>query len=140
MTLLGSLGALWLTVRYMDPGKFLWGALAAVVFFLACLSKENAATFVVVIPLALWFFRSASLGQSVRYSLPVWIAFAAFFVIRGSILHWKFGAAPMELMNNPFLKIEGTQWVAFTAGEKLATILYTLCKYQIGRASSRERV
>ncbi len=131
VTLLGSLGALWLTVRYMDTGKFLWGALAAVVFFLACLSKENAATFVVVIPLALWFFRSASLGQSVRYSLPVWIAFAAFFVIRGSILHWKFGAAPMELMNNPFLKIEGTQWVAFTAGEKLATILYTLGKYLV---------
>ena len=64
-------------------------------------------------------------------SLPVWIGFAAFFVIRGSILHWKFGAAPMELMNNPFLKIEGAQWVAFTFGEKLATILYTLGKYLV---------
>jgi len=130
-TLLGSLGALWLTLRYADTQKAIWGRLAAVVFFLACLSKENAATFVVVIPLALWFFRSLPWGQSIRYSLPVWIGFAAFFVIRGSILHWKFGAAPMELMNNPFLKIEGTQWVAFTAAEKLATILYTLGKYLV---------
>ncbi|MBL7795810.1 MAG: tetratricopeptide repeat protein [Saprospiraceae bacterium] len=131
VTLLGSLGALWLTLRYADTQKAIWGRLAAVVFFLACLSKENAATFVVVIPLALWFFRSLSWGQSIRLSLPVWIGFAAFFVIRGSILHWKFGAAPMELMNNPFLKIEGAQWVAFTFGEKLATILYTLGKYLV---------
>jgi len=131
VTLLGSLGALWLTLRYADTGKMLWGVLAAVVFFLACLSKENAATFVVVIPLALWFFRSATVSQSIRASLPVWIGFLAFFVIRGSILQWKFGGAPMELMNNPFLKIEGTQWVAFTAGEKFATILYTLGKYLV---------
>ncbi|MFN0014689.1 MAG: hypothetical protein ACKVU2_09090 [Saprospiraceae bacterium] len=130
-TLLGSLGALWLTLRYADTGKLLWGMLAAVVFFLACLSKENAATFVVVVPLALWFFRSFRVGQSIRYSLPVWVAFAAFFAIRGSILHWKFGSAPMELMNNPFLKIEGAQWVAFTTGEKLAAIVYTLGKYLV---------
>ncbi|MBK8921538.1 MAG: tetratricopeptide repeat protein [Saprospirales bacterium] len=93
------------------------------------MSKENAATFVVVIPLALWFFRQASPGQSVRAALPVWIGFLAFFILRGSILQWKFGAAPMELMNNPFLKIEGDRWVAFSAGEKLATILYTLGRY-----------
>jgi tetratricopeptide (TPR) repeat protein len=130
-TLLGSLGALWLTLRFFDTGKALWAVLAGVVFFLACLSKENAATFVVVIPLALWFFRSASVGQSVRASLPVWIGFLVFFIIRGSILQWKFGGAPMELMNNPFLKIEGTQWVAFTAGEKFATILYTLGRYLV---------
>ena len=35
----------------------------------------------------------------------------------------------MEIMNNPFLKIEGNQWVPFTASEKFATIFYTLLKY-----------
>ncbi|MFN0203324.1 MAG: tetratricopeptide repeat protein, partial [Bacteroidia bacterium] len=34
-----------------------------------------------------------------------------------------------ELMNNPFLKIENGQYVAFSAGEKLATILYTWLRY-----------
>lgn len=129
VTLLGSLGALWLTLRAYDTGKMMWGILAAAVFFLACLSKENAATFVVVIPLALWFFRPATPGQSIRTSVPVWAGFLVFFIIRGSILQWKFGAAPMELMNNPFLKIEGSQWVAFSSGEKLATIMYTLGRY-----------
>lgn len=128
-TLLGSLGALYLTVRYFDTGNILQALAAAVVFFVACLSKENAATFVVVIPLALWFFRAATPAASIRASLPVWASFLVFFILRGSILHWKFGAAPMELMNNPFLKIEGDHWVAFSFGEKFATILYTLGKY-----------
>ncbi len=131
VTLLGSLGALWLTIRAYDTGKTLWGVLAALVFFLACLSKENTVTFVVVIPLALYLFRDASIGKSLRAALPVWIAFLAFFIIRGSILGWKFGGAPMELMNNPFLKIEGDHWVPFTFGEKLATNLYTLGKYLV---------
>lgn len=129
VTLLGSLGALYFTFKYADTRKTLWALAAAFVFFLACLSKENAATFVVVIPLALWFFRAAAPEQSIRYSLPVWAAFAVFFILRGSILHWKFGAAPMELMNNPFLKIVGDRWAPFDAGERLATIMFTLGKY-----------
>ena len=129
VTLLGSLGALYFTIRYTDTGKISQALAAAGAFFLACLSKENAATFVVVIPLALWFFRSTSPGQSVQRALPVWGAFALFFLLRGTILHWKFGAEPLELMNNPFLKIEGDHWVKFSFGEKLATILFTLGKY-----------
>jgi protein O-mannosyl-transferase len=129
VTLLCSLAALWATFRAFDTGKSSFSLLAAVLFFLACLSKENAATFVVVAPLALWFFRSAEAGAIVRHSAPLWGAFLLFFILRGSILHWKFGAAPMELMNNPFLKISGANWVAASAGEKMATILYTLGKY-----------
>jgi hypothetical protein len=129
VTLLCSLGALWCTVKAFDTGKAMWSILAAVVFFLACLSKENAATFVVVAPLAIWFFRSASPGQAIRQSLPLLGAFLVFFLIRGSILHWNFGAEPMELMNNPFLKISGGSWVKFSVGERLATILFTLGKY-----------
>ncbi len=127
--LLGSLGALWLTLRYADSGRFAWAVLAGVVFFLACLSKENAATFIAVIPLALWYFRAMKGAAVVRATLPVWVGFAVFFVLRGAILNWKFGSAPLELMNNPFLKIEGDRWVPFSAAEKLATILFTLGKY-----------
>lgn len=129
VALLGSLGALWLTLRYADTGRWAWAVLAGVVFFLACLSKENSATFVAVIPLALWYFRGLKAGAIARAVLPVWIGFAVFFVLRGAILNWKFGGTPLELMNNPFLKIEGDRWVPFSAAEKLATILFTLGKY-----------
>jgi len=40
-----------------------------------------------------------------------------------------FGGTPNELMNNPFLKIQGNQYVSFTGIEKLAPNFYTLGKY-----------
>ncbi len=129
VALLGSLGATALVFRYADTGRWLWAVLAGVAFFGACLSKENAATFVLVIPLALWYFRPGPLAQLLRASLPVWVGFAVFFVIRGAILNWKFGGAPLELMNNPFLKIVDGRWVPFSFGEKLATIFFTAGKY-----------
>ncbi|HNL38947.1 MAG TPA: glycosyltransferase family 39 protein [Saprospiraceae bacterium] len=128
-TLLFSLGALWLVFKAWDTGKQHWTALAAISFFLACLSKENAVTFLVVIPLALYFFRPAGAGRVISLSAPLLAAFAVFFVIRMQILDWQFGKPPMELMNNPYLKIQGDQWVPYSPAEKLATIFYTLGKY-----------
>ncbi|MBP6825186.1 MAG: tetratricopeptide repeat protein [Saprospiraceae bacterium] len=135
-TLLGSLGALYFTLKAFDTQKAKWGIAAGVSFFLACLSKENAATFLLVIPLALWFFRDSGSrmggdagSRILKASLPVLVAFVVFFILRGAILHWRFGGAPMELMNNPFLKIEGNQWVKFAPIEKLSTVFYTLGKY-----------
>ncbi len=132
LTLLGSLGALYGTLRFIDSGNRLWAFMAGLVFFLACMSKENAATFTVVIPLALWFFRNPGTNNTPgiwRASLPVWISFLIFFIVRGNILDWRFGGEPMELMNNPFLKIEGNRWVSFSFSEKTAAIMYTLGVY-----------
>lgn len=131
LTLLGSLGAMYWTLKFWDSGRWKWSVAAGLSFLVACLSKENAAAFVVLIPLALWIFRGGnSAGKSVlRYSMPILVAFAIFFVLRGSILQWRFGGEPLELMNNPFLKLEGNQWVKFTLSERLATIFYTLWKY-----------
>lgn len=135
LTLLGSLGALYWTLKAWDTQEKKWGFAAGAAFFVACLSKENAAAYVVLIPLALWFFRSAQSDKASpkpsvwMASMPVIVAFVAFFVLRGSILQWRFGGEPMELMNNPFLKLEGNQWVKFAPAERLATIFYTLWKY-----------
>jgi Flp pilus assembly protein TadD len=131
VALLGSIAALYCTLRAFDGGQAKWAIGAGLAFFAACLSKENAAAFVLIVPLALWVFRRADAGALIRHSTPVWVAFVLFFLLRGSILHWKFGGAPMELMNNPYLKLNAaqTQWVSFAPAEKLATIFYTLWKY-----------
>lgn len=139
VTLLGSLGALFFTLKFFDTQKIGWGLAAALSFFLACLSKENAVTFLAVVPLALWFFRTGDAvpaenksGSIWKYAVPLVVAFIAFFVIRGNILDWPKlvgGKVPMELMNNPFLKIEGDKWVHWTFSEKLATVFFTLLKY-----------
>lgn len=139
VTLLGCLGATFFALKALHEGGKKWAIMAGGVFFLACLSKENAAAFVVILPLALWCSlpTEASGGKSPKtgwgqvwaVSWPIFVAFASFFVLRGTILHWRFGGEPMELMNNPFLKIENGMWVKFTIAEKLATIFYTLWKY-----------
>jgi tetratricopeptide (TPR) repeat protein len=129
LCLLGSLGALWCTLLAFDTGRSKWAWMAAGAFFLACLSKENAVTYMGVIPLALWFFRPAPSGRILQLSMPLAAVFILFFLIRGTILHWSFGADVHEWMNDPFLKPEAGQLVACSFAEKLATIIYTLGRY-----------
>jgi hypothetical protein len=82
VTLLGSLATLYFVVKAYDTGLSKWKILAGITFFLACLSKENAAAFVVIIPLALWFFRNPGENGKpsvMSLSMPVFAAFLAFF-------------------------------------------------------------
>ncbi len=127
-SLMFCLAALLVAFRSLKSSTY-WGHLVAgAVFFLALLSKENALTFVVIAPLAMWFFSGAGNSVIVRASLPWWAAAALMLAIRFSIIPGG-GEPSMELMNNPFLKIEDGRWVAFRFGEWSATVMYTLGKY-----------
>ncbi|RMF03892.1 MAG: tetratricopeptide repeat protein, partial [Bacteroidetes bacterium] len=129
ITLLGSLTALWLVLKYRNTQRVQWVVLAGIAFFLGLLAKENAITFLGVVPLALYCFTQDSLGKIAINTLPLLVAAIVFLGIRGSILGWELGEPSRELMNNPFLKLEGGQWVDFSGSEKAATITYTLGKY-----------
>ncbi len=128
-TLLGSLAALYFSWRAFAEKKPLFNVLAAVIFFLALLSKENAITFLAVVPLTFYFFSKAKVGDIIKQTLPLVGATVLFLVIRGSILGWSMGPPSMELMNNPYLKIVNNQWVPFSGSEKMATIMHTLGYY-----------
>ena len=129
ITLLASIAALYCSFRAYDDKKLSWAILAGIIFFLGLMSKENAITFLAVVPLSFFVFRKASLGQIAAQLSPFVLASAAFLAIRTSILGLDFGDTGMELMNNPFLKLEGNRWVEFDTGERFATIFYTLGKY-----------
>ena len=138
MALLGCLTALWCTFKALNTQKSSWKLAAGAAFLVACLSKENAAAFVLLIPLALWFSRPTAADTAdnagrtpsiVAASWPVWLAFGLFFFLRDNVLHWQFGVDAPDLMNNPFLKFNGTEWVPFADAEKWAAIFYTLGKY-----------
>lgn len=129
VTLLGSLGALYFTVKAFDTGKMAYGLAAGGAMFLGLLAKENAVTFLAVIPLALWFFRGASGRSVVRFCWPLLAAFGVYWGIRMMVLPEIFSKPPIELLNNPFVKWVGDRWVDFTSGEKYSTIVYTLGKY-----------
>lgn len=131
MSMLGAMGALYGIIKAFDTGQKKYHYLAAVSLFLGLLSKENTITFAAIIPLTLYFFRNQNISQSFSRSLWMWPAIILFLIIRTSILGLDMGGTPMELMNNPFVKWNGNDYVAFTGAEKMGTIVYTLGKYLV---------
>ena len=133
MALLGSIIAAYymyksyLSKRGSDT-KYI--AIACMAFLIAIFSKENTITFLGVVPLMLFIFTKASLGEAVVKSLPLLAPALLFIIVRTMVIGADFGGEPpTEMMNNPFIKIEGNGYVPFSGAEKLATIFYTLLRY-----------
>ncbi|MBR9919818.1 MAG: tetratricopeptide repeat protein [Bacteroidetes bacterium] len=130
MAFLGGVAALWALLKAWDSeSKGLWYGASAVFLLLGLFSKEHIITLLAVGPLMLYYFRDAKPGVALVRSWPIWAASLVFLVIRGQVLGWSLGDPGGELMNNPFLVLEGGQYVSMPFGEKYATILYTLGKY-----------
>ena len=129
IALLGSLTALFFALKSYQEKKPMLNFLAVGIFFLALFSKENVITFLAIIPITFWVFTKAKMGDIVKTTVPFVLAAIGFLVVRGSILGWSMGEAPIELMNNPFVKVVGDRYVPFTASEELSTIFYTLGYY-----------
>lgn len=129
VALLGSLGALFFAVKAFKSKRALWHVAGVVCFFMALLSKENAITFLAVTPLAFYYFTKADWKQIAGHTLPLVAAAIVFLLMRGAVLGWSIGEPPMELMNNPYLKVVGDKWTPFSPAEKSATIITTLWEY-----------
>ncbi|MPM11984.1 hypothetical protein SDC9_58335 [bioreactor metagenome] len=122
MCLLGSLGTLWFVLRFIEKKKALNLLWAFLIFILALLSKENAVTFVAVIPLAMYFFSDAK-GKDYLPVIGVLLAgFAVYVAIRYNALGFFMNSyEETELFNNPFAEA--------TIAQKYATIVYTWIVY-----------
>ncbi len=134
MAMLGSLCCLYAVMRGLSTKKIYWYVIATLSIFLAISSKENAVTFLAVIPLSVWYFSSddqqaSVVGKSLKSMVAPFIGVVVFILIRSSILGFDFGSAPSELMNNPYIKMVNGQYIPFDPSEKMATIIFTLGKY-----------
>ena len=129
ITLLGSMAALYFSIRSYREKNAMLNWVGAYFFFMALFSKENAITFLAIIPITYWVFTKAEISKIVSQTIPFVVAAVGFLIVRGSILGWSLGEPPIELMNNPFVKIEGGRYVPFSAGEQFATIFHTLGQY-----------
>lgn len=121
MTLLGALLALKYSLDYFEKEDKKYLFYSGIALFLGLMSKENAITFVAVIPAALYFFRDTDYKKIAWAMLPLLVASVVFLVIRYMIIGFPTGELPAELMNNPYLEMN--------AGQKYATIVYTLGRY-----------
>ena len=127
---MASLGGLWLMIRSLHhKNPWMLRGIALFVFLSGLLAKENVITMLAVVPLTLWWHAKNKKVEWLPGLIPIVIACGIFLVIRASVTGLKTGDPPMELMNNPFIKIENNLYVPFTAGEKSATIMYTMGKY-----------
>lgn len=123
LALMGSLGALYATMKYFDRPHAGWLVLSGVSFLLGLFSKENTLTFLAVIPFSIWFFGRVSAGRAASASWPLVAAALVFIVVRYNALGYMVdhGKAVRDLMNDSFL--------GMTLGERLATISLTLGWY-----------
>lgn len=122
MSLLGSFAALFFCLKYIEKERFhylLWGMFS---LFLGLMSKENAITFIAIIPLTLYFFSKAGLKKNIVITAFMCLAGAIFIFIRYKALGFIMSAnVETEILNNPFYNVAPVQ--------KYATILLTWGKY-----------
>lgn len=130
MAAIGAIGGLWLMILSLNrPDVWYYKWVAALVFLLGMLSKENVITMLAVVPLTLWWYSKNKEVKWIPALLPIVAASVIFLGIRGNVTGWEKGKTPMELLNNPFVKLENNVYVPFSAGEKTATIMYAMGKY-----------
>jgi len=129
MTLLGALSALYFALRAFYEKKNFYIFLTFICFFLGLLAKENAITFLAIVPLTFYFFTKATLVETVKYTAPFFVAAVLFLIIRTGVLGADFGSTSTDLMNNPFMKVADGKWIEFSLVERMATIMFTLGKY-----------
>jgi protein O-mannosyl-transferase len=121
-SLAGAFAALWFSLKYLDTKKDKYLFFSFIVFFLGLLSKENAITFLGIIPLSIFVFRDAKIKDYILTMLPIVLASAVFIFIRSNVLGQIVSTEiPTELLNNPF--IESTRI------EEIATVLFTWLIY-----------
>jgi protein O-mannosyl-transferase len=123
LALIFSLAALSAAMKYQKHSKAISLISSGLFIFLGMLAKENALTFIVLIPLSLWVFQKASLSSVVKTTVPLVIAAFLFIIIRYDALGYFFnhGQPVTNLINDSFL--------GMTTPEKYATIFYTLGLY-----------
>lgn len=112
LAMLGSVGSLFCILKlYISTNnatkKTKWVVGAVISYFLALLAKESTVTFIVVIPLTLYFFTAANAKSIFRLTIPLVVPLLLFLGIRQAVLYEP-NKTPIaeELMNNPFLILD----------------------------------
>ena len=122
MSMLFSLGALYGALRYMDHNQRKWLIVSLGSYLLGLLSKENAITFLAVIPLSIYFFSDTDRNKLGKITLWLLGTTIMYLLLRFNMA----GGPPLnveikDLMNNPFLGMK--------SNEKFGSIMFTLIKY-----------
>ncbi len=121
MALCAELICLGLTLKYLNSNKPIYLLLTAIAYFIALLSKENAITWLAVIPITVYFFTNHSFKKVIPAYAVLLVSAVVWFWVRYQVVGGGISDVADSLMNDPFLES--------TKSEKYATIVLTLGKY-----------
>lgn len=121
MGMMFSILTLLFSVKYIQQKNVLALLLTLVSFVLALLSKENAITFLAVVPLTLYFFTSAKIKDHAVIIAPMLVIAGIYVVLRQKFTGVEITADTSEILNNPFVNA--------TYAEQLATVAFTFWEY-----------
>lgn len=122
LALLGELGTLYYTFRYLNDKNAKYLIASFVAFLVGIFSKESVITFLAVVPLTAHFFTKASFGEKLKVTLPVVAGTFLYLLMRINAIGYLLdGKEVTDLMNNPFY--------GMSLGDRLATVFYTLLLY-----------
>lgn len=115
LAMLGAVASLSVTLKFIDTRKWYYLLLSAIFFTIGVFSKENAITFLAVLPLAVYYYKSDKKRGSdyILTMVPAMVASVFFMAARSKVLG---GLMPPDttqnILNNPFVNATGAQRVA----------------------------
>jgi len=109
-------------MQFTDTNKKRHLITAVIFYFLALLTKEQAITFLAIIPLTLYFFRNRSIRTILITSSPFFLAAGVYLLMRWGILDTVTFDEKMTIVNNTIAGAANMQ-------ERLATAILILGRY-----------
>jgi len=116
------LGTLITVFNYQDNRKRSHLISSVLFFFMALLTKEQAITFIVIIPLFLFFFSNVSVKRLLLIVVPFAVATGIYMAMRGAILDNITFSGKMTILNNGLA-------AATNLSDRIATAILILGKY-----------
>lgn len=122
--MLGATAALWCSLQYVDKRKWWYLVWSFLSITFALFSKENAITYLAVVPLTLFFYQNENLKKSdyITTLIPVALGCIFFIWVRSKVLG---GMMPADETNN----ILNNPYVNSTKAQEIATVLFTWAMY-----------
>lgn len=118
--MLGAFAALWCSLKYVDTRKWYWLVVSLLTYSFGIFSKENAITFLAVVPLALYYYQNENKRTADYFITLIPLVIGSVFFL---FARYKALGAMMQpdmtanILNNPY--------VHSTRGQQIATVLIT---------------
>jgi protein O-mannosyl-transferase len=109
LVLAGALSALIFVLKSLDGQRPRNLVFAFACFAVALFSKENAITFVALVPLTLFMCRRGTAKEHLVSLLPFVLASAIFLVVRGLVLSGSAGPVSDDILTDPFVLASRSQ-------------------------------